>query len=242
MEYGWLCIMARIIALYVFYTFLFLGLIYYLIYRIAIMVTRNIKLSGLIILLFGTILTTLFVVSLRVDYTGGNLMNDYYQYLSLSTVSLIYMLSLSLPFLSRASRTYIRLGISRKLNIKSGDKHSYLYVLYKHERYFYLIKEKESYKGYIGKFKKTSFHDEAIKNQNQELNITGAKIKYCGKVTMEGKKKLKYFCYIVLVKEELMLKNAEKIGDFQLMNYNMTNFDKEVILNMLLKEDFNIKL
>jgi hypothetical protein len=63
------------------------------------------------------------------------------------------------------------------------------------------------------------------------------KKQYRGKINNKGKI---YYCYLINV--ENIISGFEEINMYELVNLKVEDFDKQAILSIILKEDFNISI
>ena len=207
----------------------FIGLIYFILNKAFI--RKGIRTRFFINLFFGLVLFFIFVISFVVDYKGGNILG-YYRHLVLIIVSFIYPFIILLYFIKRIKYTNIRI-IRPKTN---RNNNLFLYILFKYKEGYLLIRKKDLYRGYIYKIKK-SFHDEALEEVFTKLSFDVMKKQYRGKINNKGKI---YYCYLINV--ENIISGFEEINMYELVNLKVEDFDKQAILSIILKEDFNISI
>lgn len=207
-----------------------LGLIFFIINRA--FMNKGYRTKFLVNLSLGLGLLILFIISLIVDYKGGNIFKFYYKHLILIIVSLGYCLVFTLSIYKTIQVSNIR--IIKKLRI--NKEKNYLYILFKYREGYLLKAKKEYYQGYSLKMK-SSFHDEAIEEAVKKIMPNYTSKVFKGKINSDDKL---YFCYLVETNESLL--GFEQISMYDLINLKTSDFDKEVILSIILKENFNITI
>lgn len=207
-----------------------LGLIFFIINRA--FKNKGYRTKFLVNLFLGLSFLILFIISLIVDYKGGNILKFYYKHLILIIVSLGYCLFFTISIYKTIQVSNIR--IIKKLRI--NKEKNYLYILFKYQEGYLLKAKKEYYQGYSHKMK-SSFHDEAIEEAVKKLAPNYSSKAYKGKINSDDKV---YFCYLVETNESLL--GFDQISMYDLINLKTSDFDKEVILSIILKENFNITI
>lgn len=207
-----------------------LGIIFFIINRA--FASKGYKTRFFVNLFLGLLLVGLFIISFIVDYKGENIFRYYYRYIILIVVSLTYFLIFILRIYKTIKYSNIRLI---KRNIISNGK-NYLYVLFKYEEGYLLKSKKSLYQGYIYKMK-TSFHDEAMEEVANKFNLGFVKKEFKGKIKNYGKT---YYCY--LVQADNLISGFEEISMYDLVSIKADDFDKQVILSIILKENFNLDI
>lgn len=183
-------------------------------------------------LIVGIFFFVLFIITFIVDYEGGNIFEKYYTHLILIVVSFTYPLLIIIGIFNKVKYTNVKII---NLKIKNVEK-NYLYVLFKYSDSYLLKRKKEFHHGYIYKMK-TSFHDEAIEEVVNTFDLGFVKSQFRGKIKSKDKT---YYCYLVQV--DNLISGFEKVSMFDLVNLKVEDFDKEAILTIILKEDFNIEI
>ena len=134
------------------------------------------------------------------------------------------------------------------------DVNEAVYYVFTHNNNFLLreiiIDNKDYYSGNFVKLGgETSFHDVMIskiidsmniKEYSQNIEIS----KLVGEVKVKGKgKDMHYYCYTIDVDEiPEKLKNFKEISPFDLVNYNLSDFDKQILYHIILKDYFKIEM
>lgn len=207
-----------------------LGLVFYILNKA--FAQKGYKNRFFMNLFFGIFLTTIFIISFIVDYKGENIFKYYYRHLILVIVSFAYSLLIITNILKKIKYTNIRI-IKPKNRISGND---YLYVLFKYKDGYLLKKRKELYQGYIYKMK-TNFHDEAMEEVLKKFSLNIDNKQYKGKISNGDKI---YYCYLVEVDQNIT--GLEEVNMYDLVNLKADDFNKQAILSIILKEDFNIAI
>jgi len=224
-------------ALEILYVSLVMGLVFF-IFNSAIRNARF-RIKGLINLIVGLTISLVFIVAFVIDYNGDGILN-YFNNLIYIVVTLIYSLGFSFyffrygksnPFLNRKVET------TSKYYFKE-----FIYLVYRYKTDLYLVKNKNSYQGYIIKLKKTDFYDEIIREFNKKNQIvTNNDLKKLGTVTLKDKKQL-YHCFIIDILEDLDIKGFEQINGYRVLDSSIDDFNKRIIYRLFLREAFEIEL
>jgi hypothetical protein len=211
-----------------------IGLFYFILNR-ALSSLRH-KTRGLINLIVGLIMTGGFVWAFISDYQGGNIF-EYPTHLFFIGASLLFSLSISLYLLLYR----VALFSKNKTTSKSYFQ-EYLYVIGRSGQDLYLFEDKQKYHGLLLKLKKTDFHDEVIRNFERKNNLSVIKEEEIvrGKITFPKQKKI-YHCYMFTIKEGNLLSKAKLVPGLKLGEFPIDDFDKEIILRLMLKEPFDIE-
>ncbi len=134
------------------------------------------------------------------------------------------------------------------------DEHEFVYVVFKRNDNYLLKKIKVSGEDYyttlIEKLNnKIFFHDEMIKHiigqfgLREESHNHDVNYKLVGEVTKHEKIDNHYYCYVVNVEEiNDKLRDYVEINPYDLINYQMNDFDKQILYHIILKDYFKIEL
>jgi|SRR5690554_483771 len=218
------------------------GLIFFIVHNA--FNTRNYKRKALIFLLTGLVLLIGMFIAHLVDryYFNYSVFGLSYYAFPLAVLLLtIITVTISLVMAKKYHH-----GFSRKPYLKR-DKSSenYLYTIYKYRDHYYLKLKKDLYSGDVVKFKKDIlFHDQMIDFRIQSLGLSVESADLIGKVNGKDKKKeYNFYCYLVELNGETeSLKDFEKIDMFAIQRVKALDFDKNIILRIIIKEKFDVKM
>ena len=129
--------------------------------------------------------------------------------------------------------------IKKKMVYTVRPKEDYLYVFYRYEDNLYLLKDTHS--GIKYKLKRGEFSDDALKKVNESVKLTEMEdIDRNGMVTVEMNSHDEvFYCYMIDLSYPLDCDYLETVKMNELENVNFMDFDKFVILNCLLKTNFD---
>ncbi|HBP25715.1 MAG TPA: hypothetical protein DD618_02025 [Acholeplasmatales bacterium] len=211
-----------------------IGLFYFILNR-ALSPLRH-KTRGLINLIAGLIMTGGFVWAFVSDYQGGNIF-EYPTHLFFLGASFLYSVSISLYLLLYRAALFSKNKVTSKSYYQE-----YLYVIGRNGQDLYLFEDKQKYHGLLLKLKKTDFHDEVIRNFERKNNLCVIKEEEVvrGKITFPKQKKM-YHCYMFTIKEGNVLTKAKLVPGLRLGEYQIDDFDREIILRLMLNEPFDIE-
>lgn len=210
---------------------LIVGLLYFILYN-AVNNSNYMK-KGIIFLVFGLIIFGATLAGIISDADKGTALS--LRYLAFPIVNLMYLVIFSIYNFSCAFKYRHKLVHFTK--VKNTKLVNYLYLVFRYED-FYLLDGKENKKGFIIKFDKdTSYHDEMIEKFIKDTNISIYDKKYVGKVIKNDKLESTYYCYRIEVLElSNFLNSLEQVNKFEIYQQPMLDFDKEVILKMLISK------
>ena len=201
--------------------------------------TSNFKRKALIYFLIGLVLIIGCIGAFFYDKEVKEINKFSFRYFIFPSTILIYTIIMTTIYLVKAAKYNHHLRGYRHL--QSNDTEQYVYIVFKHQDKYLLNLNKDKYSGEIVKFPRNIyFHDEAIKDYLAKFNIASNSIKFIGDATVSNKKKHIYFCYLVEVKEPQA--KFTKVDQFKIGEINADEFDKQVILRIIIGEEFNIRM
>lgn len=213
-----------------------LGLIFFIVN--GIITTINPKIRGFIHLIIGVVLTLLFTMAYVLD--NYVYLVAYYPriYIMFAGSSLLYTIFIPTTLFIKGSREGF--NFKKKKLVYTTNKIEYLYVVYKFGTQVFL----KNKKGIVLKMKKTSFVDQMMEDINQKfkLEVPEELIKKYGVVTITGKKKDVYHCYLVDINVSLNEFGFIGYNKYELVNIDFSYLDKQIIFRLMLEEEFNIVL
>ena len=188
----------------------------------------------------------LFAGAMLFDYYryGANPFSHYQYYLAAGALLLIN-LGFIIYNVIQTIRYHHRLASSGKQYQK--DINQYLYIVYRYGGMYYLKKEKrngnDTYLGECIPFDKGSFfYDEAFNKHIAKSRIAMSDYSYIGSATASGKKKMVFYCFLVELASEDNLDHLEKISPYEIVNIDMLDLHKTLVMRILIGEQFNIEL
>ena len=178
-------------------------------------------------------------------YIYGNKPFTHYQYYLAAGAMILINLGFVIYNIIQTFRYHHRLGGSNKSYQK--DISQYLYIVYRYGGMYYLRKETRNgddlYTGDCIPFGKGSFfYDEAFNKYASNTKIEISDYSYIGSATANQKKKMVFYCFLVDLASEDNLESYEKISPYEIVNINMLDLHKTLIMRILIGEQFNIEL
>lgn len=240
-----------------------LGFIYFIAIRLSKYL--NNKKKALITFIIGLVMTIVLVGCTIYDNINITVLPTfsftevYYVFL---IVSIVYMITIPSIFLAigcsrheKFKNYYYKIKKEKeKIKPTINDEKENVYVVIKHNGNF-LLKENivsgnKKYSGIIEKLNKNIlFHDEMIKNfiEKYELNKYDAhniiECKIVGEALVKGKVDLRYYCYVIdISSKNEKLKEFYEVSPYDLVKYEMTDFDKQILFHIVLRDYFKIEL
>ena len=239
------------------------GFIFFIVLRIYN--SKNYLRMALASLITGLILVILTASAIAVDsFKKGALIVDYsfiepyYVFFNVAVlltiiITLIYFIICK--FRKKSFRGFyykVKKTVVVKPTIK--DKKDYVCYVFRHNDNFLLRKIKVDNEDYLSTnieklSNKIVFHDEMIKHivaeyglredsHNHEMNY-----KLVGEVIKHDKFDHHYYCYVINVEEVVdKLKEYDEVSPYDLMNCKLSDFDKQVLFHIILKDYFKIEL
>ncbi|HHU20868.1 MAG TPA: hypothetical protein GXZ51_00275 [Acholeplasma sp.] len=178
--------------------------------------------------LLGVGFVSLFVISYLYDRQNTDMVNFTKHYVLIG-VSGFYLVTLTIYNYIQGARKNERLFKGGR----SSKPKDFIYILLKYQDGYLLEKTNDKYLAVIQKMK-TNFHDE-------EVSKFASNYGNCFNVSYKGivlKKDYNYYCYLI---ETVNLNpKLEYVDQFQLTKVMMSAEDKEIILSIILRNDFVI--
>lgn len=238
------------------------GFIFFVVLRLCN--TSNFKRKALASLITGVVLISLTIVAIVIDtnkqgaiFVDFSFIEPYYVFFlaSILLTSVISGIYLILGFTRHQKFAYYKAKIDAskvKVTPTIKDKKEFVYVVFSKGNNILLRKEsikgEDYYSGLsVALNKKILFHDEMIKQIMRDYDIITddrfTSFKEIGEVLVEGKIDKHYYCYNVVVDEfNQKLNEFEEISAYDLVNYNLSELDKQILYHYILKDHFDIKL
>lgn len=132
----------------------------------------------------------------------------------------------------------------RMYKVLKPNHNDFLYIVYQYQNNYYLDMKQNNYCGDIVKFaRNVHFHNQMINIRTEQLFLDVNKINYIGKISAREKKKdFIFYCYLVELASDNNLDRFKKVNQFEIQNIETLDFHKNIILRILIKEEFYIKL
>ena len=200
----------------------------------------------LILMLVSFVLLVAFVISYVADCVLPHGSVDayfspfiYYVLMIASGIYFILSLIFLLINLKNNERYYKAKQVKKKMIYTVRPKEDYLYVFYRYEDKLYLLKD--THAGIKYKLKKTEFSDDALKKVNESVHAeTLEDADRNGMVTVEMDAHDEvFYCYMIDLSSPLDCEYLDVVNMSEIDKANLMDFDKFVILNCLLKENFD---
>ena len=220
-------------------SFLIIGLIFFIIGNA--ITTSNYKRKALIYSIAGLIL----LIGSFIGY-----LYDVFE-LGMERFSLKYFIFPISIFVVTIAYTITNLIRAKKVNHhlrgyrhqQNNDLEQSLYIVFRIDDNYLLVEEEDKYRGYLFKFPRNIFfRDEALNLVLEKLGLTKISSKLVGKVNFNNKKKkIIYYCYNVLVTTTDIHKGFKVIDKMGILQIEADQFDKELILKIIINDEFNIE-
>lgn len=230
----------------VLYLALVIGLIFLICYGI-VKNNYNYVTRGFVFLIVGSVLTLILVIITIVD-TISNQTGDtgLFSYIALIAIIVIFTICFSVPSIIRGKTRYQRLTFKKRKPSVNRDVIQHVYLVFKCRNNIILKKNKEEISGFDYKMDKHHlFKDEIIKEVLKDYNVSLVydEPKEVGIATVNSKKPNLYNCFLVEVNdisEELAKEFV--VDQFDIINLEIDDFNKKLILKTLMREEFRLYL
>lgn len=234
-----------------------LGLIFFILMRL--FTRHNSMKNSIVALIIGVIISSIIGTFMIIDYENGikypfSFNSTYYAFIITSVALTIFSPIICLIIgktkkqkLKDLSKEYQKAKPKPQPTI--NDEVDNLYLAFKHDGNF-LLKEMErngiiEYTSLIVKFPKNSFfHDDLIGKVIDDLKLDINTYKFVGEALKKGEKKDEnYYCYIIDINEITeKIDDYKEISTLELYNYNLSDFNKQIIYHMILQDNFKIEV
>ena len=235
-----------------------LGFIHFVVLRLCSNI-NNVK-RALVSLIVGAIETIVIVIGILADNYRLPFFDNLYYYAFLIVSVLLMIVVPIINFAIGKSRhqqfrNYHIKIVKEKQKEKPTirDKEEYVYYIFKYNDYVLLKKKvnggKNYYYGESIKLDKIIFHDEMVneiinkyklEEYNEENVISANQI---GEALKVGKKDKHYYCYMIEINDLVSaLGEFELVSVYELFRYDLEDFDKQIIFNLILREPFKIEI
>lgn len=219
-------------------------LLIYLILNRALSNLRRRK-KALIIFLIGISLSGLFFIAYIVDKNNPN--NPFEDYIYFTYIaSNIFFGSAFLLFGIKGTRKndFIKQNYIKQKDYSPTSRVHYkkfLYLVFEYKNEYLLKKDKETYSGMNLRLKKGEFHDVEIGNLLKKYNAIESKVTEYGEYVSTKNKEI-FYVYLINLDRSIDIKKCEYIYYSKIRFLEMSDFDKEIIYRVLIKEKINIEV
>ena len=192
------------------------------------------------------VLLLAFAISYIVDciLPQGNVdsyFSPFIYYVLIITSGIYFVLSFIFFILNfkNNERFYKAKRVKKKMVYTVRPKEDYLYVFYRYQDNLYLLKDTHS--GIKYKLKRNEFSDDALKKVNEQVKITDIEeVDRNGMVTVDmGSHHDVFYCYMIDLTKPLECDYLDIVNMSDIDKAGLMDFDKFVILNCLLKQNFD---
>lgn len=220
--------------------FLVSGLIYFIINNA--LRTANYKRKAFIFLSTGVVLLMGMTIAHFVyRYRSGVTIFDLHYFAFPIAVIILTLITVTFNLIkAKKYNHHFRKNINRNKNLEN-----FLYIIYKYEDNYYLDFKNDLYSGDIVKFERNIFfHDQMINRRIEKLKLNPKRLDLIGKVKGRNKRKQYiFYCYLVELKNDTMiLERFKKIDMFAIQMVKALDFHKNIILRIIIKENFEIEV
>lgn len=216
----------------------FTGLIFFIINNA--FSTSNYKRKALVFFLTGFILLIGMMIGYIID--RYNHLKDY-TFKDFAFAIDVFMVTSILVIVNvyKGNKYHHHLGGYKKT---SNPQNNYLYIVYQYKDHYYLAIDKENYCGDMVRFaRNVYFHDQMMNLYLEKSQLKAKLVKYVGRLfATEKHKDYIFYCYFVEVESDEHLERFHRVDKLEVQNIKTLNFHKNIILRILIKEEFDIKL
>lgn len=194
--------------------------------------------KGLGYFLVSLAIFTISIISLIADYGFKNEVttNGYITYIGVITTSIGYLIYGSLIL---AKRNKFAKNVKKKMVYTYKEKDEYVYILYRNDTVFYLLKDTNT--GIQTKLKKNEYADDCINKINEKLNVQVEwGLDRLGTVTIRGEKRDQvYYCYVIEISNVMDDNRFIWATNYEITSLDIPDFDKFIILKCLIGNEFD---
>lgn len=187
----------------------------------------------------GAVLFVLFSGAVLIDYFLYDVLYIYY---AMFAVSSIIMASVSVLILHVIAK---KKNMSTSMKKRKFHRQEFLYIVFEYQGDIILQRTQKGVSGLLVQLKHELFHDVALEQLFHMLAVDLYKehVKYVGKASLGGKIEQVFHCYYIQV-DQISQKfiNHVSVDKREVINLSMIEFDKQLILRTIMKEDFDIVL
>lgn len=230
----------------ILYLTLAIGLIFFICYGI-VKNNYNYVTRGFVFFLLGIVLTLILVIITIIDTQSNQMGNTgVFSYIALIAITVIFTLCFGLPPIIHGKRCCQKLSIKKQKPSINRDIIQHVYIVFKCRNNIILKKNKEEITGFDYKMdKRHLFKDEIIKDvlNNYNLSMIYDEPNEVGISTVNGKRPNVYNCYLIEVDDISEELSKEYVVDqFDIINLEIDDFNKKLILKILMREEFRLYL
>lgn len=196
----------------------------------------------LILFIIGAIISGAFYLALVLD--KGNHQQSIYSYYTFIVVNAVVALhslyKLIFKFRKNEFQKYSYNNTKKVERTSKALYKEFLYLLFEYKGEYLLKKTKQTYSGMKISLKRAYFHDEAISKVLSKYHCESKEVTMYGEYT-DTKNKEIYYVYLISLTNDINPKKYEWFHFSKIRFLDLTDFDKEIIYRVLLKEKFEIK-
>ena len=216
-------------------------LIYLLIHR-ALSNVRH-RTRSLIIFIVGVFLGGAFLVAYKLDLDSDTMFNkyDYFIYIMINFSFAIF--SIIYTFTKYRKNQFLEYSNDKRRYSESISRVHYkkfLYLVFEYKNEYLLTKRKETYSGMNIELKKGKFHDIEINFILKRYGVDGSTVTLYGEY-VDTKKKEIYYAYLINLNKSIEIKKYESVYYSKIRFLEMSDFDKEIVYRILIKDKFEIE-
>jgi len=201
-----------------------------------IMKEKHMRLKGIVYLVVSSVLCVAGLIALVVDINYWLYNEDMFLYIFFSASALIYVCyAISIIIKSK------KFGgpVKNKVVFTLREKIEHIYILYKYEGSFYVLKNTNT--GVSYKMKKTEFSDDVVsKLNNKYIGNNNLDVDKLGNVTTKTENiDNVYYCYVINVESPLNEEVFTELDNLNVNNMDISGLDKYIIIKCLIGASFD---
>lgn len=217
-------------------------LLIYLILNRALSNIRHRK-RALIIFIVGVLLGGAFILAYKLDLDSDTMFNKY-DYLTYMVINFIFAIaSIIYTFTRYKKNDFLKYNNDKSRYSESISRvhyKKYLYLVLEYKNEYLLRKHKETYSGMIIELKKGNFHDVEINSILKRYGVEGSNVTLYGEYVDTTKKEIHY-AYLINLDKSIEIKKYESVYYSKIRFLEMSDFDKEIVYRVLIKDKFEIE-
>lgn len=187
----------------------------------------------------GGVLFLIFAGAVLIDFLISADLYLFYAMFALSSIIMSGAFILFLFFIAKKNNVAVQLK-SRRF-----ARQDFLYIVFEYKGNIILQRTQKGVSGLLLPLKNVVFHDVALEQLFHLLKIDLYKehVKYVGKASLGGKVEQVFHCYYIGIDEiSEKFANYVEVEKRDVIQLSMIEFDKQLILRTIMKEDFDIHL
>lgn len=217
-------------------------LLIYLILNRALSNIRHRK-RALIVFIVGVLLGGAFLLAYKLDLDSDT-MFDKYDYLTYIAINFVFaILSIIYTFTRYRHNEFLKYNNDKTRYSEAISRvhyKKYLYLVFEYKNEYLLRKHKETYSGMNIDLKKGNFHDVEINSVLKRYGVEESNVTLYGEYADTTKKEI-YYAYLINLNKSIEIKKYESVYYSKIRFLEMSDFDKEIIYRILIKDKFEIE-